>query len=777
MASVSIILLLTVFVTLHLSRSNAQTWIKAGYWYAGSENPIPDINSALFTHLICAFADVNSSNYQLSIPSANQQYFSNFTNIVKRKNPSIVTILSIWNGQAPTAQSILGDKVNTSVLSSMLNQSSHRKSFIESSIRTARQHGFQGIDLFWLWPNTASDMTNMGVLLDEWRAEVNSEARNTGLAELILMMALRYLPTFEFGIYPIDSIRRNMDWAHVIAYDYHLPTKEKFTHAHAALYDPSSHVNTDYGIRDWLAKGFPANKLLLGLPYHGYAWALVNPKENAIGAPSSGKAETADGTMSYSYIKRYIQSYGATPIFNATYVVNYCIIGSTWINFDDVEAIRTKIAYAKEKKLLGYNVFVVSNDDNWVLSRAAQEEENGHGNKRKLLLTVLLPIALIIILLAFMVCYLQSRVLEPKGIFLFGRRGLSGPVTNPSAAENPDGSVPHLQVFSLSSITEATNNFSIANKIGEGGFGSVYKGMLPRGQEIAVKRLSKTSTQGHEEFTNEVTLTARLQHVNLVRVIGFCIENEEKMLIYEYMPNKSLNFYLFDPTGRRILDWRKRVQIIEGIIQGLLYLQEYSNFTIIHRDLKGSNILLDKDMNPKISDFGMAKLFGKDEHEANTDRIVGTYGYVPPEYVRKGIYSMKYDVYSFGVLLLQIISGKRNACYYGANETLNLLEYAYELWREGEGMRFMDPSLDDSSSPCKLVRCLQLALLCVQENPVDRPTMLEVYSMLKNENGPSATPQKPAFSIKTDESMASSSTSQQRSCSAASSLISQIIPR
>ena len=165
-----------------------------------------------------------------------------------------------------------------------------------------------------------------------------------------------------------------MDWAQVVAYDYHLPTKENSTHAHAALYDPSSHINTDYGITEWLAKGFPAKKLLLGLPFHGYAWTLLNPKENAIGAPSSGLAVTQDGSMSYKYIKGYISSYGATSMFNATYVVNYCIIGSTWINFDDVETIRTKIAYAKGKKLLGYYVFAVANDDNWVLSQAGTFE-------------------------------------------------------------------------------------------------------------------------------------------------------------------------------------------------------------------------------------------------------------------------------------------------------------------------------------------------------------------------------------------------------------------
>ncbi|XP_057538105.1 G-type lectin S-receptor-like serine/threonine-protein kinase At1g67520 [Amaranthus tricolor] len=158
---------------------------------------------------------------------------------------------------------------------------------------------------------------------------------------------------------------------------------------------------------------------------------------------------------------------------------------------------------------------------------------------------------------------------------------------------------PDLKVFSYQTIKSATNNFSWYNKLGEGGYGPLYKGILKTGQEIAVKRLSKASSQGFEEFKNEVMLTARLQHVNLVKVIGFCVEREEKMLVYEYLPNRSLDSYLFDPVKRFQFNWEKRVQIIEGIIQGLLYLQEYSRVTIIHRDINASNILLDKDLNPR----------------------------------------------------------------------------------------------------------------------------------------------------------------------------------
>ncbi|RVW19560.1 putative cysteine-rich receptor-like protein kinase 35 [Vitis vinifera] len=777
-----IVSFLLFFLAFGLPYSHGETWIKAGYWYAGSESPIPDIKSGLFTHLLCAFADINPTTYQLSISTSEEHYFSTFTDIVKRRNPSVVTLLSIWGRKGPTGLSILGERVNSSMVSLMVRQPSYRKSFIESAMKTARLYGFHGLDLFWLWPNTESDMKNMGALLDELRAAVKLESRNSGKAPLILTMAVHYVPTLYSVSYHIEAIQRNLDWAHIPAYDYYLPSRVNFTHAHAALYDPLSNVSTDFGIREWISKGFPASKLVLGLPYHGYAWTLVNPNHNGIGAPASGIAMTADGSMSYKYIKWFLRSYGATSMYNATYVVNYVTIGTTWIGFDDVQAIRAKISYAKEKKLLGYNVFQVSNDDNWALSQAAQDDDKDHHKKQELLVKILVPIAVLnLVAGSIMCCYSRSRVLKAIGTRNLGKISLHEVGSKSSGVENFNSNAPNLRVFSFAEIKEATNNFSFENKLGEGGFGPVYKGKSQKGEEMAVKRLSKTSNQGAEEFINEVTLTAKLQHVNLVRLQGFCTEGEEKMLIYEYMPNKSLDFYLFDLTRRYFLDWTKRIAIIEGIIQGLLYLQEYSNFTIIHRDLKASNILLDSEMKPKISDFGIARAFQKDEHEASTGRIVGTYGYVPPEYVRRGIYSMKYDVYSFGVLLLQIISSRRNSCTYGLSQNLNLLEYAYELWKEGEGMRFMDPSLDDSSSSCKLMACMQVALLCIQENPDHRPTMLEVSSMLKSETAAMPAPLRPAFSIKSNEDKLSvndaTTSSQQNILSVNDATISDLVPR
>ncbi|PWA64130.1 lectin protein kinase family protein [Artemisia annua] len=178
--------------------------------------------------------------------------------------------------------------------------------------------------------------------------------------------------------------------------------------------------------------------------------------------------------------------------------------------------------------------------------------------------------------------------------------------------------------FTFQSISSATSSFSNANKLGEGGFGAVYKGKLADGQEVAVKRLSKSSGQGIKEFKNETELIAKLQHTNLVKLIGCCVEKQEKILVYEYMPNSSLDFFLFDPTKKGLLDWNNCFVIIDGIAQGLLYLHKFSRLRVIHRDLKASNILLDDYLKPKISDFGMAKLFGINESEANTSRVVGT---------------------------------------------------------------------------------------------------------------------------------------------------------
>nr|XP_007157182.1 hypothetical protein PHAVU_002G049300g [Phaseolus vulgaris]ESW29176.1 hypothetical protein PHAVU_002G049300g [Phaseolus vulgaris] len=272
--------------------------------------------------------------------------------------------------------------------------------------------------------------------------------------------------------------------------------------------------------------------------------------------------------------------------------------------------------------------------------------------------------------------------------------------------------------ISLRSLRVATNNFSDLNKLGQGGFGPVYKGKLCDGQEVAVKRLSACSEQGSEEFINEVLLIMKLQHKNLVKLLGFCVDGEEKLLVYEFLPNGSLDVVLFD-----------------------------SRLKVIHRDLKASNVLLDHNMNAKISDFGMARIFSGNEGEANTATIVGTYGYMAPEYAMAGLYSIKSDVFGFGVLLLEIITGKRNAGCYHSKTTSSLLSYAWSVWNEGKVIELSDPLLCDSCPGDEFLRYMQIGLLCVQEDAYDRPTMSSVVMMLKNETATLAHPEKPPFSV------------------------------
>ncbi|KAK3427067.1 hypothetical protein EUGRSUZ_F03371 [Eucalyptus grandis] len=285
-----------------------------------------------------------------------------------------------------------------------------------------------------------------------------------------------------------------------------------------------------------------------------------------------------------------------------------------------------------------------------------------------------------------------------------------------------------LPVFDLGTVAIATNNFSEENKLGEGGFGPVYKGVLEDGQEIAVKKLSNDSRQGLHEFKNEVLYIAKLQHRNLVKLLGCCIQ-EEVLLIYEFMPNNSLDSCLFDQNQRKLLGWSTRFGIINGIARGLLYLHQDSRLRIIHRDLKAGNILLDNAMNPKISDFGSAKCFVGDETEANTIRVVGTYGYMSPEYAIDGVFSVKLDVFSYGVLVLETVSGKRNRGFRHPDHCHNLVGHAWRLFTEDRSMEQLD-ELVESYNAAEVLRSIHVALLCVQQCPEDRPSMSAVILML-----------------------------------------------
>ncbi|KAI3466618.1 hypothetical protein Pfo_023281 [Paulownia fortunei] len=320
--------------------------------------------------------------------------------------------------------------------------------------------------------------------------------------------------------------------------------------------------------------------------------------------------------------------------------------------------------------------------------------------------------------------------------------------------------IEELPLYSFEMLASATNNFDLSNKLGMGGFGPVYMGKLANGNKIAVKRLSAASGQGFDEFMNEVLVISKLQHRNLVRLLGCCVEKEEKMLIYEYMQNRSLDVFLFDKT-QDVLDWGKRLNIIEGIGRGLLYLHRDSRLRIIHRDMKPSNILLDEDWNPKISDFGMARIFGGNQDQANTGKVVGTYGYMAPEYAMGGRFSEKSDVFSFGVLVLEIISGTRNTSFYNDEFSLGLLGYAWKLWNENNSVDLIDKRISSPTFQAEIMRCVHIGLLCVQEFPTNRPTISTVLSMLSSEIVDLQVPEHPGFTDRWIRSHVGSSSSTQ----------------
>ncbi|PQP93333.1 putative leucine-rich repeat receptor-like serine/threonine-protein kinase [Prunus yedoensis var. nudiflora] len=285
--------------------------------------------------------------------------------------------------------------------------------------------------------------------------------------------------------------------------------------------------------------------------------------------------------------------------------------------------------------------------------------------------------------------------------------------------------------FSFRQLKDATNNFDKANKIGEGGFGSVYKGLLSDGTVIAVKQLSSKSKQGNREFVNEIGMISALQHPHLVKLHGCCIEGNQLLLVYEYMENNSLARALFGPEESQLkLDWPTRHKICVGIARGLAYLHEESRLKVVHRDIKGTNVLLDKNLTPKISDFGLAKLDEEDNTHIST-RIAGTYGYMAPEYAMRGYLTDKADVYSFGILVLEIASGRNNTSYRSKEESFYLLDWAHLLKEQGNLMDLVDPRLGSDFNKEAMMRTINVALLCCNATSTIRPTMSSVVSMLE----------------------------------------------
>ncbi|KAK1375306.1 Protein kinase domain-containing protein [Heracleum sosnowskyi] len=287
----------------------------------------------------------------------------------------------------------------------------------------------------------------------------------------------------------------------------------------------------------------------------------------------------------------------------------------------------------------------------------------------------------------------------------------------------------NIKKLSFKELKAATDDFHPANKIGRGGFGVVYKGVLRNGTQVAVKTLSAESKQGLREFLTEIDIISNVRHVNLVKLIGCCVQETNRILVYEYLENNSLDTVLLGSNSKTtILDWEKRSAICKGTATGLAYLHGDIVPPIVHRDIKASNILLDKDFTPKIGDFGLAKLF-PDNITHITTQIRGTTGYLAPEYMLGGKLTKKADVFSFGVLILEIVSGRSSGkTSWGEIQKL-LLEWARQLYQEGQLLEMVDPQLEGFPED-KVTRYIKIALFCTQATPSRRPTMSQVVDML-----------------------------------------------
>ncbi|KAI9074079.1 hypothetical protein K1719_043971 [Acacia pycnantha] len=349
-------------------------------------------------------------------------------------------------------------------------------------------------------------------------------------------------------------------------------------------------------------------------------------------------------------------------------------------------------------------------------------QDSGKGGiSSKTIVAIVVPISVAALIFIVGMCYLIKRILRNK---------YDSDLEGKSASDFSNLS--SLQ-YEFATLEAATNMFSAYNILGEGGYGQVYKGVLPNGQEVAVKRLSADSRQSVvEEFKNHVEVLDKLQHKNLVRFLGFCAQERERILVYEYMANGSLDHVLFNPEMQKHLDWTKRYTIVKGIARGIQYFHEDSRLKVIHCDLKATNVLLDSDMNPKISNLGLARILLIGETEGNDHLKAGTLSYMAPEYGMHGVYSIKSDVYSFGVLLLETISGRKNyQSFHHINVAEGLLHCAWELWNDGRPLELLDPAIRESNTPNEVIRCIHIGLLCVQENPADRPSISSILLMLE----------------------------------------------
>ncbi|KAI3444183.1 hypothetical protein Pfo_000848 [Paulownia fortunei] len=348
---------------------------------------------------------------------------------------------------------------------------------------------------------------------------------------------------------------------------------------------------------------------------------------------------------------------------------------------------------------------------------------------------------IILLLMLLILIFVFRKVIKPAKLKMLIARTMKRPVTKGVLS----GNLRTISYFDFQTLKKATKNFHQNNLLGRGGFGPVYLGKLDDGRLVAVKKLSlDKSQQGESEFLAEVRMITSIQHKNLVCLLGCCSDGAQRLLVYEYMKNRSLDHIIYGKSDI-FLNWGTRFQIILGIARGLQYLHEDSHVRIVHRDIKASNILLDDKFQPRIGDFGLARFFPEDQAYLSTT-FAGTLGYTAPEYAIRGELSEKADIYSFGVLVLEIISCRRNTDLMLPSEMQYLPEYAWKLYERSMLIDLIDPRiLEDGFVEKDVLQATQVAFLCLQPHANQRPPMSEIVAMLTCKVEPDGMPMRPAF--------------------------------
>ncbi|XP_019086238.1 PREDICTED: chitotriosidase-1-like [Camelina sativa] len=351
--------------------------VKASYWFPDGENQEQDprtsaqtIPSDLFTHLFCAFADLDATTHEVFVPQAHESIFSTFTEIVKNRNKYVQTLLSIG-----------GRSANNSAFASMASKQESRKSFIDSWISIARSKGFHGLDLAWEYPSNEHEMKDFGHLVRDLRSAVDAESILTRKPILLLTAAVYYSSVYKKYTYPVKVMEKSLDWVNIIAYDFYEPVSYSlFTAPTAGLHvssnnkGPSPTPSGDSGLKQWIKDGLSENKAVMGFTYVGWGWTLENENDTGYHAPAAGVARhegvSEDGSINYAQIVKFIGDEEATYAYDSKVVGHYCFAGKTWIGYEDNQSVVMKVKYAEQNGLLGYFAWNVGADDNTLLSTA-----------------------------------------------------------------------------------------------------------------------------------------------------------------------------------------------------------------------------------------------------------------------------------------------------------------------------------------------------------------------------------------------------------------------